>query len=122
MNRIIQILLTLAIIGIATTGTALAGNVVDARDVNFIKSVSIEAQTVSESGDGDAWASAGIVSRSDVEFVGRDAVGEATMIAAAPNAVPVGTVEGDDYRLIAGDGSPGATCQIALVAAISSTC
>ncbi|MEE4608275.1 MAG: hypothetical protein V2L15_05255 [Desulfobacteraceae bacterium] len=120
MNRIIQILMTLAIIGIATTGTALAGNVVDARDVNFIKSTG--APTVSESGDSDAWASAGIVSGSDLEFVSRDAASDATMVAAAPNAVPVGTVEGDDYRLIAGDGSPGATCQIALVAAISSSC
>lgn len=122
MNRIIQILLTLAIIGIATTGTALAGNVVDARDVNFIKSVSIGAQAASDSGNGDAWASSGIVSRSDVEFVSRDAGGAATMVAAAAQAVPVGTVAGNDYRLIAGDGSPGATCQIALVAAISSSC
>ena len=120
MNRIIQILLTLAIIGIATTGTALAGNVVDVRDVNFIKSAG--AQMVSDSGNGDAWASSGIVSRSDVEFVSRDTGSEATMVAAAADAVPVGTVEGEDYRLIAGDGSPGATCQIALVAAISATC
>jgi hypothetical protein len=121
MNRTFQILLILAIIGIASSGPALAG-VVDERNVNFIKSTSTSYAATSEGGDVDAWASAGIVSRIDHEFVNRDAGSTATVVAAASSAGPGVTVDKKDYRLIAGDGSPGATCQIALVAAISPSC
>ncbi|MDD2604074.1 MAG: hypothetical protein RBR20_03960 [Desulfobacterales bacterium] len=119
MNRIIQVLLTLVIFGVATTGMALAGNV-DAGDVNFIQSTG--APTVSAGDDVDAWASVGVVSRSDHDFISRDATVAAAMTAAAEPVGAVGTVDGADYRLIAGDGSPGATCQIALVAAIHPSC
>jgi hypothetical protein len=119
MNRIFQVLLTLAIIGIAASGPAWAGNP-DQRDVNFIKSTS--HSTTSEGGDVDAWASAGIVSSSDHEFVSRETGNAAVVTAAVQTGGPGVTVEGDDYRRVAGDGSPGATCDIALVAAISSAC
>jgi hypothetical protein len=119
MKRIAQVLLILSIIGIVTTGPALAGDV-EPRDVEFIKSSS--STTVVEGGEAEAWASAGIVSRSDYEFVSRD-TGSAVVVATAVDAPQaVGTVDGADYRFVAGDGSPGATCQIALVAAIHPSC
>jgi hypothetical protein len=118
MNRLHTTILAMLVLGVALTGTALAGDV-DPRDVNFIKTGG--ASAVAVGGNPDAWASVGIVSSSDHEFISRDGQG-ATLVASPVVGGAVATVDGSDYRLIAGDGSPGATCNIALVAAIHPIC
>jgi hypothetical protein len=118
MNRTYTALMVLLLVGLAFTGTATA-NVVDSQDVAFIAASG--SSTPSEGANHEAWASAGVVSQSDLDFLTGD---NAVVVAssAAPGGTSVGVIDAADYRLIAGDGSLGATCEIALVAAINPGC
>ena len=118
MNHNHKILLAVLILGAALAGTAAAG-IVDPGDVAFVAARGTSDSRVG--GNPAPWDSAGVVSRSDSDFVARDG-GIVIASTAAQSVPPVGTVDGADYRLIAGDGSPGATCEIALVAAINPAC
>ncbi len=118
MNRIHIVLIAVVVFGAALVGTVTAG-VVDPRDVAFVSAVG--GPETSVGGDPTPWASAGVVSQSDSDFLSRNA---STVIASNTRRVvpSVGVVDGADYRLIAGDGKPGAACDIALVAAIDPGC
>jgi len=118
MNRIHTTLLALLVLSVALTGSVSA-NDVDPRDVNFIKTG--WSSGAAAEGNPNPWASAGIVSRVDHDFLTAEA-GKIDSVGTPEKLAAVGTVNGVDYRLIAGDGSPGATCDIALVAAIHSGC
>ena len=118
MNRTYTALMVLLFVGLALTGTATA-NVVDSQDVAFITASG--ASTPSGGANPAAWASAGVVSQSDLDFL----TNEGSVVvasSAAHGGTSVGVMDAADYRLIAGDGSPGATCDIALVAAINPSC
>ena len=118
MNRTHTVLAALLILGLALAGTATAG-VVDQQDVAFITASG--ASTPSVGGNPEAWASAGIVSQRDLDFLTADGA-VVVALSALSDETAVGVVDAADYRLIAGDGSPGATCDIALVAAINPGC
>ena len=118
MNWTKLTLWTLLLAGIVWTGSAVAGTVVDPSDYAFITAGPSQAAAVSPATS--AWSSAGVVGQADYDRVTR---GNGTVIRAeAPVPEPTVTVAGRDYALIAGDGSPGATCSIALVAMISGAC
>ena len=110
-------LVTLLLAGAVLTGSAVAGNVVDPSDYAFITAGPSQAATVGSATS--AWSSAGIVGQADYD---RLTLGNGPVGAAAPEPATAGTVAGRDYALIAGDGSPGATCSISLVAMISGAC
>lgn len=117
MNRAYIVLLTLLVSGAFLAGSALAGSVAQ-QDLDFVTSDAVQSST--GGGSSDAWSSVGVVSQYDYDFITRD--GGVTTVRAPQSVSPVATIEGSDYRFIAGDGTPGATCDIALVAAINPGC
>lgn len=116
MNRTHIVLFTLLVAGAVLVGTASAG-IVSSDDLRFIAG---SPAVSTGAGAPDVWGSAGIISQADYDFVTREGGPDTGALIQKP--ADVATVEGADYRLIAGDGTPGATCDIALVAAIHSGC
>jgi hypothetical protein len=119
MKRNFPVVLIVLMMGLMLAGTAVAGDV-DPRDLAFLTT---DAPPGAVTGGNPApWASAGVVSRSDVDFLTVDASFLTASTASRPSPGAPGVMDPADYRLIAGDGSRAETCQIALAAAIHPGC